>query len=139
MADRSKPPATPSAPLEASLDATTNPLARVGDGLEPHTHRPSADLIYETIMRGGGEAFGAPFEVGVPTLTERVVAFFKQKGFFGFESFEGSRPKRRRNRFTRHGSSRYYGAYDVTAARRAAQRKEQATTGGTRANKKRGF
>ena len=44
--------------------------------------------IKDFVMRGGGEPFGKPFEVGPQTLTERVVTFFKQRGFFGFESLE---------------------------------------------------
>lgn len=133
MATRKKPgegssraPGGESQPNELSLRDGNNPLARIDDGLEPRQHRPSEELIYESMMRGGGEPFGSPFEVGVPTLTERVVKYFKQKGFFAFETFEKSRPKRRRNRFTRYGASRYFGELDVLAAKRRAERAEKA-------------
>lgn len=114
--------AAPDSEEPSRLESGTNPLAKVDDGLDPRQHRPSADLIYESMMRGGGEPFGTPYEVGVSTLTEKIVRFFKQKGFFPFETFEPSRPKRRRNRFTRYGASRFHGAYDMRAARRAAER-----------------
>ena len=100
------------------LEAGTNPLANVDDGLVHH-HRPSEDLIYESVMRGGGEPFGPPYSIGLQSLTDKVVKFFKQRSFFGFEIFEKSRAKRRRNRFTRYGASRYFGSYDQAAAGRA--------------------
>jgi hypothetical protein len=89
----------------------TNPLAQIDDGLLKNYRRSSKDLIYETVMRGGGEPFGAPFEVGVSTLTEKVVRFFKQFGFFGFETLERPRRRNRRNKYTRYGASTYRGPY----------------------------
>jgi hypothetical protein len=70
--------------------------------------RKSSDLIYESIMRGGGEPFGEPYEVSAQTLTERIVRFFKQRGFFGFEFFERRR-RRHKNKFTRYGSAPFRG------------------------------
>jgi len=112
--------ATP-APLE-DLKSGTNPLAEIDDGLTPGFHRRSEDLIYESIMRGGGEPFGTPFEVSIGSLTDKIVKFFRQRSFFGFEIFERSRPKRRHNKFTRYGASRFFGTYDATAAKRATDR-----------------
>jgi hypothetical protein len=89
----------------------TNPLAQVDDGLLGNYRRSSKDLIYETVMRGGGEPFGAPFEVGVSSLTDKVVRFFKQFGFFAFETLEKPRRRNRRNKFTRYGAAQYRGAY----------------------------
>ena len=40
------------------------------------------ETIYRYIMRGGGEPFGAPYEIGKQSLTEKIVRFFKQKSFF---------------------------------------------------------
>jgi len=87
----------------------TNPLAEVDDGLGTHKQRRSESLIYESVMRGGGEPFGAPFGPHVASLTERVVRFFRQRGFFGFDTLEKPQPKR--NRFTRYGAARYRGSY----------------------------
>jgi hypothetical protein len=69
----------------------------------------SADRIYRSLMRSGGEPFGAPFESGTPTLTERIVQLFKQAGFFGFETLERLRKRNRRNKFTRHGAAPFSG------------------------------
>ena len=71
----------------------------------------SSDLIYETMMRGGGEPFGVPFSRGIASLTEKVVAVFRQRGFFAFETLEKLLPPNRRNKFTRQGASRFRGAY----------------------------
>ncbi len=109
------------APL-GDLKSGTNPLAEINDGLSPGSHRRSEDLIYESIMRGGGEPFGIPFEISIGSLTDKIVKFFRQRSFFGFEIFERSRPKRRHNKFTRYGASRFFGSYDATAAKRAAVR-----------------
>ncbi len=81
------------------------------DGLAgPAGHlRKSSDLIYDSIMRGGGEPFGEPYEVSAQSLTERIVKFFKQKGFFGFEFFERRRKRRLRNKFTRYGAAPFRG------------------------------
>lgn len=65
--------------------------------------------IQDFVMRGGGEPFGMPFEAGPPTLTERVVTFFKQRGFFGFETLETPDKRPKPNKFTRYGASRYRG------------------------------
>jgi hypothetical protein len=89
----------------------TNPLAEIDDGLLQNYQRNSKDLIYEMVMRGGGEPFGAPYEAGVSSLTDRVVRFFKQFGFFGFETLERPRRRNRRNKFTRYGASSYKGTY----------------------------
>lgn len=71
--------------------------------------RNSSDLIYESIMRGGGEPFGEPYEVSAQSLTDRIVKFFKQKGFFGFEYFEKRRRRRFRNKFTKYGAAPFRG------------------------------
>ena len=60
-------------------------------------------------MRGGGEPFGAPYEIGKQSLTEKIVRFFKQKSFFGFETMEPTKKKKNVNKFTRYGASRYRG------------------------------
>lgn len=125
MATKKTQPATPAGKeVGDELQDDNNPLAKVENGLEKF-HRPSHDLIYETIMRSGGEPFGNPYGIGISTLTNKVVKFFKQRSFFGFETFEPSRPKRRRNRFTRHGASRYFGDYNLAGARRAAEEVEK--------------
>ena len=93
------------------LTTGTNPLAAVDDGLLKNYRRPSNDLIYESIMRGGGEPFGPPFEAGVPSLTEKIVKLFKQRSFFGFETLEKPRRKARRNKFTRYGAAPYKGSH----------------------------
>lgn len=80
----------------------------------------SAERIYRSVMRTGGEPFGAPFENGTATLTERIVRLFKQAGFFGFETLERLRKKNRRNKFTRHGSAPFVG--DYPAKRRGERR-----------------
>ena len=67
------------------------------------------ETIYRYIMRGGGEPFGAPYEIGKQSLTEKIVRFFKQKSFFGFETMEPTKKKKNINKFTRYGSSRYRG------------------------------
>lgn len=112
------------APL-GDLKTGTNPLAEINDGLTPGSHRRSEDLIYESIMRGGGEPFGIPFEINIGSLTEKIVKFFRQRSFFGFEIFERGRPKHRLNKFTRYGASRFFGTYDVSAARHAAGRRNK--------------
>lgn len=87
----------------------SNPLARVDADLAKDYQRPSHELIYESVMRGGGEPFGAPYEVGTPTLMERIVKLWNQRGFFRFETFEKVPHRRRRNKFTRYGASRFVG------------------------------
>lgn len=96
---------------EKTVETRTNPLARVDDGLRKNYQRPSNDLIYESIMRGGGEPFGAPFEVGVQSLTDKIVRLFKQRSFFGFEILEKPRRKNKRNKFTRYGAAPHRGPY----------------------------
>lgn len=93
------------------LTQGTNPLADVDDGLLKNYQRPSAELIYEAMMRGGGEPFGAPFEAGVSSLTEKIVRFFKQKSFFNFETLETPRKARRQNKFTRYGAAPHRGPH----------------------------
>ena len=91
------------------LKEGTNPLAKVGDLTGKDYLRSSNDLIHESIMRGGGEPFGAPFEMGVQSLTNKIVQFFKQRGFFGFEFLERPRSRRSRNKFTRYGAAPFKG------------------------------
>ncbi len=93
------------------LTAGTNPLADVDDGLLKNYQRPSNDLIYESIMRGGGEPFGEPFPAGVSSLTEKIVKLFKQHSFFGFETLEKPRRRARRNKFTKYGAAPHRGGY----------------------------
>ena len=93
------------------LTNSTNPLAKNDDELATGQGRPSHDLIYEAIMRGGGEPFGPPFESGASTLTEKIVKLFKQHSFFGFETFEKLRRRRRQNKFTRYGAAPFKGGY----------------------------
>lgn len=73
--------------------------------------RQSSERIYDSVMRGGGEPFGAPYEVGTSTLTEKIVKFFKQRGFFSFETIDKKNLQKRRNKFTRYGSARFMGEY----------------------------
>lgn len=78
----------------------------------PANHlRKSNDLIYDSIMRGGGEPFMEPYEVSAQSLTEKIVRYFKQKGFFGFEFFERRRRVKRRNKFTKYGAAPFRGEY----------------------------
>jgi hypothetical protein len=76
-----------------------------------HFKDASAERIYRSVMRTGGEPFFAPFDRGVSTLTERIVKLFKQLGFFGFETLERLRTRNRRNKFTRHGAAPYLGEH----------------------------
>lgn len=100
---------------DTELRASANPLAGVDDGLTKNLQRSSSDLIHEAIMRGGGEPFGQPFSVGTSTLTEKIVRFFKQHGFFGFETYESR--TRKPNKFTRYGASRHRGPYRIKKER----------------------
>ena len=54
------------------LKASNNPLADIQDLSDSNIKRESGDLIYESIMRGGGEPFGAPFEFGTQSLTRKI-------------------------------------------------------------------
>lgn len=72
--------------------------------------RSSNDAIYESMMRGGGEPFGLPYNYGVSSLTIAVVRKLKQKGFFSFETLERERPKPP-NKFTRYGAAPFKGNY----------------------------
>lgn len=99
------------------LAPTHNPLTEIDDGLGPLAGAASSELIRETIMRSGGEPFGRPYEMSLHSLTEKVVKLFRLKSFFGFEIFE--KPTHRRNKFTRYGASRFFGRYDLRAAKRA--------------------
>jgi hypothetical protein len=88
----------------------TNPLAEIDDELTGVGSRGSTDLIYQTIMRGGGEPFGRPWEAAPTSLTEKIVKLFKQKGFFGFESMDKGAASAM-NKFTRYAASRFFGKY----------------------------
>jgi hypothetical protein len=93
----------PTDPLEPTetTEPTLTPAQR-----EKHEQQ---ETIYRYIMRGGGEPFGAPFEMGKPSLTAKIVRFFKQKSFFGFETLEPTKKTKNINKFTRYGASRYRG------------------------------
>ena len=73
--------------------------------------RASRQLIYSIVMRSGGEPFGAPFELGLQSLTEQVVKRLSQHSFFGFEALEKMELRGRRNKFTRHGAAPYRGPH----------------------------
>lgn len=104
--------------MAKQLKDGTNPLAEVDDGLLKDHQRSSSDLIYECIMRGGGEPFGRPFDIGTSTLTEKTVKAFKQRSFFGFETLERPRKKRRKNPFTRYGSANHRGPLKTPSKKR---------------------
>tara|TARA_Y100000589_G_C26912361_1_gene530855 strand:- start:174 stop:488 length:315 start_codon:yes stop_codon:yes gene_type:complete len=96
------------------MNKPSNPLRmqdQEEDGLTPSQRekRDQEETIYRYIMRGGGEPFGAPYEMGKQSLTEKIVRFFKQKSFFGFETMEPTKKKKNINKFTRYGASRYRG------------------------------
>jgi hypothetical protein len=91
--------------MEKPKGGDESPLAEIEEQLLKDYQRPSTDVIYETLMRAGGEPFGAPFEMGPSTLTEKIVRFFKQVGYFSFETFDKTR--RSKNKFTRYGAARY--------------------------------
>lgn len=82
-----------------------------GPALVPNHQRPSYELIYEVLMRAGGEPFGTPYDIGIASLTERIVAKLKQRGFFGFETMERKPPRGRGNKFTRQGAAAFRGPY----------------------------
>ena len=84
-----------------------------GEGLS------SSELIYRSIMRSGGEPFGRPYAISFASLTEKVVTYFKQKGFFSFETFESPKAIQRPNRFSRYGATNHRGGYNLSAARKA--------------------
>ena len=90
-----------------NANKNTTPLGRF--------RRDSADRIYRSVMRSGGEPFGKPYEVGPQTLTEKIVNFFKQRGFFGFESLEKPATQPSKNKFSRYGATRFRGPYPNTA------------------------
>jgi len=96
------------------LKASNNPLADIQDLSDSNIKRESGDLIYESIMRGGGEPFGAPFEFGTQSLTRKIVEFLKQRGFFNFETIEKMKPQQRQNKFTRYGATTFRGTYQKT-------------------------
>lgn len=83
----------------------------LGPPLVPAHQRPSYELIYEAMMRAGGEPFGVPYDIGVASLTDRIVAKLKQRGFFGFETMEKKPPRGRGNKFTRQGAAAFRGPY----------------------------
>ncbi|MBN1960016.1 MAG: hypothetical protein JW841_03655 [Deltaproteobacteria bacterium] len=78
----------------------------------------SNNLIYRTMMRCGGAAFGAPFEIGLSSLTVKIVKFFRQLGFFGFETIEKTQPRNQRNKFTMHGAAPFVGDYQRRSKRK---------------------
>jgi hypothetical protein len=88
-----------------------SPVEQEPEDLTPaqREKREQEETIYRFIMRGGGEPFGAPYEMGKQSLTEKIVRFFKQKSFFGFETMEPTKRKKNINKFTRYGASRYRG------------------------------
>ena len=73
--------------------------------------RRSEEAIYRYVMRGGGEAFGKPYELGKQSLTQKIVHFFKQRGFFAFETLEKPEPVKKHNKFTKYGASRFRGPH----------------------------
>lgn len=79
--------------------------------LLPQHQRPSYELIYEAMMRAGGEPFGAPYDIGLASLTDRIVAKLRQRSFFGFETLEKKPPRGRGNKFTKQGAAPYRGPY----------------------------
>ena len=81
--------------------------------------RSSRETIYESMMRGGGEPFGAPYEVGASSLTVQIVRKLKQRGFFTFETLEKEIPKPG-NKFTRYGSAPFKGNYRTPKGRSKA-------------------
>jgi hypothetical protein len=85
--------------------------ADFGPEVAPEHLRPSRDLIYEAMSRAGGDAFGAPFALGLASLTERVANKLKQRGFFSFETLEKQEPQAERNKFTRQGAAPFRGPY----------------------------
>ena len=91
------------------LKSGTNPLATAEDRSANNFLRPSPDLIYQTIMRGGGEPFGRPFELSMQSLTAKVVKLFRQHSFFAFESMDKPKARNRVNKFTRYGAARFRG------------------------------
>ena len=89
----------------------------------PESHwQQSRNRIYKSVMRGGGDPFGRPFAVGTPTLTERVVRFFRQRGFFSFETME-KMPQQSANKFTRYGAAPYIGEHAPPPAPVAAKKR----------------
>ncbi len=96
--------------MDKSTKPTTTPRPEP-EGQTPaqREKRAQEETIYRFIMRGGGEPFGAPYEIGKQSLTEKIVRFFKQKSFFGFETMEPTKKKKNINKFTRYGASRYRG------------------------------
>jgi hypothetical protein len=91
--------------------ASPTPATDFGPEVVPEHLRPSRDLIYEAMSRAGGDAFGAPFALGLASLTERVSTKLKQHGFFGFETLEQQQPQAQRNKFTRQGAAPFRGPY----------------------------
>ena len=79
--------------------------------LREKTKTKSENQIRDFIMRGGGEPFGRPYDIDTPSLTERAVNFFKQRSFFGFETFEKPKEQKIPNKFTRYGATRFRGSY----------------------------
>jgi hypothetical protein len=110
MARAPNPNTQPRASAMGGTRRTPAPRS-VLDEMVPNHRRSSRDLIYESMMRGGGEPFGAPYASALPTLIEKIVRKFRQRSFFSFETFEKSGQDRKLNKFTRYGASRYRGDY----------------------------
>ena len=101
-----RPPGLPHAKKLSRSSTSSLGMVELG----PASPRSSADLIYEVVMRGGGEPFGAPWELGPASLTDKRAKQLNQRGYSAFETLE--RPETLgRNRFTRYGASRYLGRY----------------------------
>lgn len=96
-----------------TLDRHGNPIKSREEWLYRKATHKSHELIYEYVMRNGGEPFGQPYEISTSTLTEKIVKFFKQKGFFGFEFMEKANASKRkiRNKFTRYGAAPFRGPH----------------------------
>ena len=74
----------------------------------------SSERIYQSVMRGGGEPYGSMHVSGIHTLTEKIVRFLKQKGFFSFLTFEKPKTLQKPNKYTRYGAAPYVGDYPTS-------------------------
>lgn len=74
------------------------------------TKAQSQELLYESVMKSGGDPFMQSLGMGVTTLTERVARRFRKKGHFLISTYEVFNQKQR-NPFTRAGASPYQGEY----------------------------
>ena len=94
--------------------APENPLPGTEDTLPKDYQRSSHELLYESIMSGGGEAFGSPLGPGTTTLTKKSVRRFKKRGHFFISTYEDY-DVRRKNPFTKAGSSNLVREYSDEA------------------------